>query len=327
MNAITRVWRAATVGMVMAGMAGGALAADFTLNINSVLTTDDPLHKGLESLKAAVEARSQGRLRVRLFPNSQLGRDEDVLEQARAGAGNAVVVDGGRLAVFTKAFGVLGAPYLANGYGDIRKIVTSPLFEGWVADLRAGARLEVLSFNWWQGERHLLTNTPVRTPADLAGVRLRTPGAAVWTETVRAMGAIPAPMAWSDVHAALQTQAIDAAEAQYPAAYGARLQEVTKYLTKTGHFTLVTGVVTSAVWFDKLPADLQAILKEEALAAGDAASRATEASLADYEAKMRAGGMTIVEIDKGPFIAATAGVYEKLGYRDLKSRIDAIVAK
>lgn len=327
MNAITRVWRAATVGLVLAGMAGGALAADFTLNINSVLTTDDPLHKGLESMKAAVEARSQGRLRVRLFPNSQLGRDEDVLEQARAGAGNAVVVDGGRLAAFTKAFGVLGAPYLASGYGDIRKIVTSPLFDGWAADLRAGAKLEVLSFNWWQGERHLLTNTPVRTPADLAGVRLRTPGAAVWTETVRAMGAVPAPMAWGDVHAALQTQAIDAAEAQYPAAYGARLQEVTKYLTKTGHFTLVTGLVTSAVWFDKLPADLQAILKEEALAAGDSASRATEASLADYEAKMRAGGMTIAEIDKGPFIAATAGVYDKLGYRDLKSQIDAIVAK
>ena len=146
-------------------------------------------------------------------------------------------------------------------------------------------------------------------------------------ETIRALGATPAPMAWADVYTALQTQVIDAAEAQHPAAYGARLYEVTKHLTKTAHFNLITGVVTSSIWFDKLPADLKTILKEEALVAGDVASYGTEAALADYEAKMKAGGMTIAEVDKGPFIAATAPVYEKLGYTDLKAQIDAILVK
>lgn len=320
--------RMAFFGAVLTTCAGGvALAADYTLNVNTALTTTDPLYKGLEEFKAQVEAKTKGRVAVRLFPGSQLGKDEDVLEQARAGAGNAVVVDGGRLAVFVKEFGVLSGPYLANGYDGIRKVVTSPLFDGWAKQLHDKAQLQVLSFNWWQGERHLLTNKPITTPADLAGVRMRTPGAPVWTETVRAMGATPAPMGWADVYSALQTKVIDAVEAQDPAAYGSRLYEVTKYLTKTAHFNLITGIVTSAAWFDKLPADLQTIVKDEALKAGDVASRGTEASLADIEKKMAAAGMTITEVDKKPFVAATAGVYEKLGYTELKKEVDAILAK
>jgi TRAP-type C4-dicarboxylate transport system substrate-binding protein len=69
------------------------------------------------------------------FPTRSLGPDEDVLEQARAGAPVAVIVDGGRLAVFQNEFGILGAPFLASGYDGIRKVVTSDMFDGWVTSL------------------------------------------------------------------------------------------------------------------------------------------------------------------------------------------------
>lgn len=328
MGFLTRAVRATVFSVSFTAlMAGGALAADYTLNVNTALTSTDPLYKGLEDLQKNVAERSGGKLAIRLFPGSQLGKDEDVLEQARAGAANAVVVDGGRLAVFVKEFGVLSGPYLASGYDGIRKVVTSPLMDKWSVDLRKKAQLQVLSFNWWQGERHLFTNKPIKTPADLSGIRMRTPGAAVWTETVRAMGATPAPMAWADVYSALQTQVIDAVEAQDPAGYGSRLYEVTSQLTKTGHFNLITGLITSAAWFDSLPQDMQTILKEEALKAGDIASHGTEASLADLEKKMAEAGMTVSEIDVTPFKEATAGVYEKLGYADLKKEVDAILAQ
>lgn len=328
MGFLTRAVRATVFSVSFTAlMAGGALAADYTLNVNTALTSTDPLYKGLEDLQKNVAERSGGKLAIRLFPGSQLGKDEDVLEQARAGAANGLVVEGGRLAVFVKEFGVLSGPYLSSGYDGIRKVVTSSLMEKWSADLHDKAQLQVLSFNWWQGERHLFTNKPVKVPADLAGIRMRTPGAAVWTETVRAMGATPAPMAWADVYSALQTQVIDAVEAQDPAAYGSRLYEVTKHLTKTGHFNLITGLITSAAWFDSLPQDLQVILKEEALKSGDIASRGTEAALADLEKKMAEEGMTISEIDVTPFKEATAGVYEKLGYADLKKEVDAILAQ
>ena len=278
-----------------------ALAADYTLSVNTALTTTDPLYKGLESFRDAVAERSKGALGVKLFPNSQLGADEDMLEQARAGAPVAVVVDGGRLAVFQKEFGVLGAPYLASGYEDVRKVVTSPLFEEWVKKLHDTSGHQVLSFNWWQGERHLWTTKPVTGPADLSGLRMRTPGAPVWLGTVAAMGATPTPMPFSEVYSALEQKVIDAVEAQLPAGYGAKLFEVTKYVTKTGHINLITGIVTSAPWFDSLSPELRTILREEALKAGDLASHGTEDALAQIEKDLVAAGMTISDIDTATF--------------------------
>lgn len=332
MSFMTRSWRVAAItvtvaGATLAGASSVALAADYSLNINTALTTQDPLYKGLEAFKADVEKQTKGRMVVRLFPGSQLGKDEDVIEQARYGAGVAVVVDGGRLANYVKEFGVLSGPYLASGYDGVRKVVTSPMFEEWVKKLHDTAGLQVLSFNWWQGERHLLTNKPISKPADLAGVRMRTPGAPVWMETIRAMGATPAPMGWAEVYPALQQGVIDAVEAQHPASYGSRLYEVTKYVTKTGHFNLITGIVGSAKWFDSLPAEFKPILRNAALAAGDIASRGTEASLAQIEKDMAAKGVTISEVDTKPFRDATAGVYAKLGYTDLKAQIDGMMAK
>jgi tripartite ATP-independent transporter DctP family solute receptor len=308
-------------------VAGPVAAADYTLSINTALTTTDPLYKGLESFRDAVADKSGGRIEVKLFPNSQLGPDEDVLEQARAGAPVAVVVDGGRLAVFQKEFGVLGAPYLASGYDGMRKVVTSPLFEEWVKKLHDASGHQVLSFNWWQGERELWTNKPVKGPADLAGVRMRTPGAPVWVETVKAMGATPTPMPFAEVYSALEQKAIDAVEAQLPAGNGAKLFEVTKYLTKTGHINLITGLVTSASWFDSLPADLQTVLRDEALKAGDLASYGTRDALAAIEADLKAAGMEISDGDVEAFRAATAGVYETLGYGDLRDQLQAIAAE
>ena len=302
-----------------------ALAADYTLSVNTALTTTDPLYKGLESFRDAVAERSKGALGVKLFPNSQLGADEDMLEQARAGAPVAVVVDGGRLAVFQKEFGVLGAPYLASGYEDVRKIVTSPLFEEWVKKLHDTSGHQVLSFNWWQGERHLWTTKPVTGPADLSGLRMRTPGAPVWVGTVAAMGATPTPMPFSEVYSALEQKVIDAVEAQLPAGYGAKLFEVTKHVTKTGHINLITGIVTSAPWFDSLSPELQTILREEALKAGDLASHGTEDALAQIEKDLVAAGMTISDIDTAAFKSATAGVYDKLGYGELRDQLRTIV--
>ncbi len=325
MSIITRTWRVAALGIALGTIAGSALAADYTLSVNTALAQQDPLYKGLEEFKQGVEKRSAGKLAVRLFPGSQLGKDEDVLEQARAGAPVAVVVDGGRLAVFVKEFGILGGPYLAQGFEGIRKVVTSPLFDQWAEKLRTASGHQVLSFNWWQGERHVLTNKPVATPADLNGVRLRTPGAPVWMETIRAMGATPTPMGWSEVYTGLQQKVIDGVEAQDPASFGSRLYEVTSHLTKTGHINLITGIVTSAAWFDKLPAEYRQILREESLKAGDSASRATEASLADYEKQMQEKGMTITEIDTKPFRDATQPVYEKLGYTELHKEVEKLL--
>ncbi|AUG55495.1 C4-dicarboxylate TRAP transporter substrate-binding protein [Thalassospira marina] len=325
-----KISRLATIvasGVAGMTMAFAAHAADYTLSVNTALATSDPLYKGLEAFVKNVDERTKGQIKVTLFPNSQLGPDEDVLEQARAGAPVAVIVDGGRLAVFEKEFGILGAPYLAQGYDGIRKVVTSDLFETWVQKLRKASGHQVLSFNWWQGERHLLTKKPITKPADLNGLVLRTPGAPVWTETVKAMGGTPTPMPFSDVYSALQLGTIDGTEAQLPAVVGANLQEVITHITKTGHINLITGLVTSAAWFDSLPEDLQKILREESLKAGDIASYGTRDALASIEQKLKDGGVEVTDIDTTPFKEATKVVYDKLGYGDLHKQVDELLNK
>ncbi len=317
----------AVAGMVAVSWGTVASAADYTLSVNTALATSDPLYKGLEAFQANIAERSNGALEVKLFPGSQLGPDEDVLEQARAGAPVAVIVDGGRLAVFQEEFGVLGAPFLASGYDGIRKVVTSDMFEEWVQKLHDASGHQVLSFNWWQGERHLLTNKPINGPEDLAGVRMRTPGAPVWIETIKAMGATPTPMPWGEVYSAIQQHVIDAAEAQLPAVTGAKLDEVVSHITKTGHINLITGMVTSAIWFDSLPEDLQVILREEALKAGDIASYGTQDSLAQIEADLVAAGITVTTPDVTPYRDATAGVYDMLGYGELRDTLRAMAAE
>lgn len=304
-----------------------ANAAEYTLNVNTALATSDPLYKGLESFQENLAEATDGRMEIVLFPNSQLGPDEDVLEQARAGAPVAVVVDGGRLAVFQNEFGVLGAPFLASGFDGIRKVVTSDMFEGWVSDLNKGSKLQVLSFNWWQGERHLLTNKEVTVPSDLDGIRMRTPGAPVWTGTISAMGATPTPMPWGEVYSALSSNVIDGAEAQFPAIVGAKLDEVITHITKTGHINLITGLVTSGDWFNSLPDDLKTILREESLKAGDIASGNTQDSLAGIEKGLIDSGISVRAVDITPFKDATAKVYDDLGYGDLRDTLRKMAAE
>ena len=139
------------------------------------------------------------------------------------------------------------------------------------------------------------------------------------------MGATPTPMPWAEVYSALQLKAIDAVEAQHPATWGAKLYEQVKYVTKTGHINLITGLVTSKAWYDKLPPDVQKVLREEALRAGDEASRGTIASLANYEKMMKDKGLTVADIDTAPFRQATQGVYEKLGYADLRKQVEGVL--
>src|SRR5690606_33517565 len=136
-------------------------------------------------------------------------------------------------------------------------------------------------------------------------------------------GAVPTPMPFAEVYSGLEQRVIDSVEAQLPAGLGAKLSEVTTVLTKTGHINLITGLVTSAPWFDSLPAELQTILRDEALKAGDIASHGTEDSLKEIEAELVAAGMTVNEIDVTPFKEATAGVYETLGYSALRDELQA----
>ena len=120
-------------------------------------------------------------------------------------------------------------------------------------------------------------------------------------------------MAWAEVYSALQLGAVDGAEAQLTGAFGIKLHEVTTNVALTNHIQLFTGLATSETWWNSLPEDLRAIVEEELANAGDEATKATVAKLAEVRADMEAAGVAFNEVDLAPFKEATAGVYEEVG--------------
>ncbi len=294
----------------------------FELNVGTVLTEKDPLYAGLQVFKKNVEERTGGTVTVRLFASAQLGKDEDVLEQAKVGTNVGIITDPGRLSAYISDFGILGAPYLVADYEEALKLLNTSVFKN-LSDEFAKDGLKILAFDYYQGTRHLFTNKPIHTPADLAGQRVRSSGSEIVTATVKNMGANPTVIPWSDAYTGLQQKVIDGVEVHYSAALGASIYEVTKYLSKTAHFQLLTGMVVSNEWFESLPAEYQAIVEEEAYNGGKYASEQVVAKEKEFEKALVANGLEIVDCDVAAFRKAAENTYDEVGYRTLKDQIDA----
>lgn len=308
--------RRAATAVTLAALAGIALAApagaETVLRLGTVLSPNDPMGRGLEKFAEDVKAATKGEVVVEVFHNSQLGDTTEMLDQARAGANVGTVTDVARLATFVPSLAIMSAPFLFDAYEDADKFALSPEYLGWGEQLAEKAGLVMLASNWYQGARHVLTQKPVVGPADLKGLRMRTIGAPIWIETIRAMGAEPTPMAWGEVYSALQMGALDAAEAQPTAIWGAKLFEVVKNVAKTGHIQLVTALVIGTETWDSISPENQKIVRDLAVQDGRYASSLTielgEKALKDVAAT----GVKVEDVDLAPFKQAVAGVYAKL---------------
>ncbi|SDJ03057.1 C4-dicarboxylate TRAP transporter substrate-binding protein [Billgrantia gudaonensis] len=311
---------ALVTALVLAVGANVAHAA-YRLSLSSALSSQDPIVQAMEEASERIAERSDGELTVRVFPSSQLGSDEDVVEQIRSGANAAVLIDAGRLSEYQEELGILSAPYLVESHEDYERITSSDLYRKWVESLAEGSGLRLLNYNWFQGSRHMLTQKLVETPEDLDGVRVRTINSPVWLRTIESMGATPTPLPWSDVYSALQLEAVDGAEAQLTAAEGQNLHEVISHIALTGHIHLMTGLATSEEWYQSLPDDLRTILDEELRRAGDRASQATADAQDAVRERMEAEGVTFTEVDTELFRERVDGVYEELGYDQYRDQL------
>lgn len=299
----------------------------YTLKMSTQLNETHPMVDGFKELGKRVAEKTNNKLVIDVFTSAQLGSDEDVIEQAIQGVNVAVLTDGGRMANYVKEIGIIGAPYFADSYDEVLKVTESDVFKEWVRKLADENDIRVLSFNWYDGPRHFLTNKPVKKPEDLNGVRIRTPGAPVWSESVKAMGATPVAMPWTEVYPAVQQKAIDGAEGQHTASYTARLYEVLKYIDKTSHFQLINGIIVGEKWFKTIPEEYQKILVEETKAVAAENARLIEKLADEYEKKMVEAGMEVVEVDIEAFKKAAEKAYEVLGFKELKQEIYAQIGK
>jgi tripartite ATP-independent transporter DctP family solute receptor len=310
----------------LAALAATAAKAQeqFTLRFNHVLGPSEPFHEGFTNWAKKVEERTNGGLKLEVFHSAQLGVEEDIIEQIRQGANVGQNTDSARLGNYVPNIAVMNGPYLVETLDDVWKLSDSPTVKGWQDELATQHGVKVVCFDWVQGFRHFFTNKPVKTPDDLSGLRIRTPPAPIWQESVRALGAAPTAMAFGDMYPALQQQAIDGVELVYANIPGGRFYEVLKYANETKHIMLINFQVVSAQWFDGLPADFQTALVEECRAAGRETSQKIADMAETIKADLQSKGMEVVtDVDLEAFEAAGEKAYETLGLTEAKNAVQA----
>ncbi|MFN7027280.1 MAG: C4-dicarboxylate TRAP transporter substrate-binding protein, partial [Pseudorhizobium sp.] len=274
-----------------------------------------------------VEERTNGGLKMEVYHSAQLGVEEDIIEQIRQGANVGQNTDSARLGNYVPSIAVMNGPYFVSSLDDVWKLSDSPSLQKWEDELATQHGLKVVCFDWVQGFRNFFTNKPIRTPDDLAGLRIRTPPAPIWQESIRALGAAPTAMAFGDMYPALQQQAIDGVELVYANIPGGRFYEVLKYANETKHIMLINFQVVSSQWFDGLPAEYQTALVEECSAAGRETSQKIQDMAETIKADLQSKGMEVVtDVDLEAFKAAGEKAYEALGITDAKNAVQAELA-
>ena len=289
----------------------GIVAAQAPINIRLAhsLSTTEPAHLAALFFAKNVGERTNGRVRIEVFPGEQLGSGKDVNEMIRAGANVMNITDPGYIADFVPDAGILNGPYIVQRHEEFTRLLASE----WYADLdrriqQAGFRL--LMMGGFFGNRHMIADKPIRTPADIAGLTVRVPPNTMWIETFKAMGARPTTVQWSEVYNALSQGVVAAAEAPYGSLWGARLHEVKKVISLTAHFKAITTWPINNGYFNRLPREVQTVLLEEGAKGGAEQTRLTNAMEADFAARFKAAGVTIVEdIDIAGFQKATVPTY------------------
>jgi tripartite ATP-independent transporter DctP family solute receptor len=301
----------------------------YVLKFNHVLGQKEPYHLGFTNWAKSVEEKTKGGLKIEVFHSAQLGVEEDIIEQIRAGANIGQNTDSARMGNYVPGIAIMNGPYFAENLAEVAKLTKSPTIKGFLDDLANKYGLKILSFSWVQGYRHFFTNKPIRTPEDLKGLRIRTPPAPIWQESIRALGATPVALAFGEMYPALQSKVMDGVELVYNNIPAGRFYEVLKYVNETRHIMLVNFEAISAKWFNTLPADYQKILVEECDKAGIETSKLIMEKLEkEVKADLIKRGMIVIEdVNIPAFKKAGEKAYEVLKIADVKNKVFKEIGK
>lgn len=310
--------RARFIGGAAAGFASIAIvrsparAAEYTFKWGHATQLNHPLHVNAVRVKNAVLARSKGRLAIELFPNNTLGGDPAMLAQARSGAIQLYSGYGGIFSSVAPSAGIEGVGFAFKSQAQALAAFDGPL-GAYVRKEMDSKGFMTFEKPWVNGFRQITTSTkPIRTVADMEGLKIRTPPSKIWVDMFKELGASPTPIAASEMYVALQTHVVDAQENPFTILETYRLFEVQKYVSVTNHMWSNFWNVANADAFHALPPDLQTILREEMSAKASSNRREMELSNASLAEKMgRVYGMRINVVETLPFRAKLKPFYAK----------------
>jgi len=297
----------------------------YTLKVSHVQGDNAPVVQALYQFEKDVEADSNGRLQIEVFPNGTLGDTVDLVNQCKTGSNVAFMTDAGRFADIIPDISVICSPYLFDDYETGNKMVQSGVFQEWCGQL-AKEGYKPLSFNYYEGDRNILTTKPINSMADLKDVKLRTGSTVQWIDTLNAFGAIPTSLAQSEVYTGIQQKVVDGADQQVITVHDMQLYEVCKNYTMTHQYQLMLGLVLSNDWYEKLPEDLQKILVDNSIKAGEYSSQLTLELVDTQLEEMKSQGLVVNDtIDLTEFKAVADKVYEAEGLTEARQKLlDAV---
>jgi tripartite ATP-independent transporter DctP family solute receptor len=320
---------AAAVFATSVSPAPASAAPEYTIKVGSIVSET---HADMLSMKKVfvpeIEKGSKGRIKVELYPNAQLGGDRELCEGVQMGTIQMALPASSALAGFDKRIQVLDLPYLFTS----RKTAFEAL------DGVLGKKLNeyVLAKGFVNlgyaenGFRHVTNSKrPIKTPADLKGIKIRTMENPMHIAYFKELGANPTPMSWGELYTALQQGTVDAQENPYAMISDGKFYEVQKYVSETGHVFSVTMLIANKKFMDKLPPDLRKIVEKAGRDFVLEQRRAIAEMEKDYKAEVIKAGMKVNELsaaDKKPFVDATAKIYKQFE-KDLGKEIMDIARK
>ncbi|MFQ3547330.1 MAG: DctP family TRAP transporter solute-binding subunit [Termitinemataceae bacterium] len=287
-------------------------AKEQVIKFSTPVAPDHP--NNLAALKFAeiVNKEAAGRLKVEVFPANQLGNVKDVIEYVMTGSVHIYMGGTAETSLFQPEFAVMDCPYLFRDYNHLMKAVKSDVMKEFAEKLEKNRGVKLLTAEIYYGTRHLTTRSkPIKEPKDLNGMLIRAPDQPIYLEAVRAMGATPTPVAFSDLYMALKQGVVDGQENPIPTIYTYKYYEAQKYLMLTGHMIRVNVIGASAPWYNRLPADLKAIVDKGITEAVKLNNDLTLKQEKDLLEELKKLGMVVVEPNIQAFREAAKDVPKK----------------
>ena len=253
--------------------------------------------------------RLAGKAEVKLFDSAQIGKDKELMQKLKLGTVH-LALPSSIMSSVADEFGLFDMPFLVKDRDHLGRIEES-LFWSEIAPAAEARGYQVLAV-WENGIRHITNNVrPIMAPADLDGVKLRTPKSKWRVNMFKAWGANPTPMSFSEVFVALQTGVIDGQENPYTNIWAAKFAEVQKYLSVTGHVYSPAYPTAGKAAFAKLPADVREVLERTAREMALWARASGAAADDDLKGKLEAAGMTVNVADRAAFVEASKPIYDQ----------------
>jgi len=305
--------------LLKTGVAGLSLAAPrivraappLTLRFAHFAQQDHPANIAAGQFANRVEARTDGAVRIRIFPNNQLGGPPEQVQQIKRGTIDMGLPTQGQLDKYERAFGAVLLPFIFDSSPLLFKVLDGPAMD-WLAPL-AEKQGFVLLHNWDYGFRNLTNSVrPVNVPADVKGLKIRTPPELQIQASMEALGAVVQAIALTELYQALSQKVVDGEENPIPVIYFNKYYETQKHLTLTRHIC-DTMIHTMGVGsWARLSPGQQMIFREESAAAGDRMRKLVAEGEADQLSMLDEAGMQITQPDLAPFRALMEPAYRRI---------------